>query len=147
MRAKTPAESDAQDLGGLIVPHTQRHFEIFRGVRSIGIFKMAGAKSACAAQHRDDFIVSGDQLHFFQPIAVDWGGQERARRLELRTKPDIGGGGGSSGGGATFLGRASRRVRIISSLTRWNLGVPGATPVAATISLVTSSEAGRCFWK
>ena len=74
---------------------------------------------------------------------------ERACRIpDPRTKPDMGGGGGNgSVGGATFFGRASRRVTIISSLVRWNLGVPGATPVAATTSLVTSSAAGKYFWK
>ena len=76
-------------------------------------------------------------------------GYERACRIpDPRTKPDMGGGGGSgSGAGATFFGRASKRVMIISSFARWNLGVPGATPVAATTSLVTSSAVGKCFWK
>src|SRR2546423_15573055 len=67
------------------------------------------------------------------------------RTLGPRAKLDIGGAGAGSGGGATFLGRASRRVRIICSLVLWNLGVPGATPVATTISSGTSSYAGRCF--
>src|SRR5215475_12925436 len=44
------------------------------------------------------------------------------RNPEPLAKLDIGGGGGVSGGGSGFFGRASSRLRIISSFARSNFG-------------------------
>ncbi len=48
--AQQPAQPDAEHLGVLEIAHGQLHLHVFGGVQSVGIFEMAVADRAGAAQ-------------------------------------------------------------------------------------------------